>query len=105
VIPHAAAVLCHGGSGTVLGALAAGTPLVVAPMFADQPYNAACVAAIGAGLAVPTGVRNAEALRAALARVISEESFRASAQRMAREIAALPTVDDAALEIERLARR
>jgi MGT family glycosyltransferase len=48
VLPHAQAVLCHGGSGTVLGAVAAGVPLVVVPMFADQPYNAERVAAAGA---------------------------------------------------------
>lgn len=46
---HAAAVLCHGGSGTLLGALAGGVPLVVAPIFADQPDNAVVVEAIGAG--------------------------------------------------------
>ncbi|MGH7440443.1 MAG: glycosyltransferase, partial [Polyangiaceae bacterium] len=40
VLPHAAAVVCHGGSGTVLGALGGGIPLVVQPMFADQPINA-----------------------------------------------------------------
>jgi MGT family glycosyltransferase len=103
VIPHAAAVLCHGGSGTVLGALAAGVPLVVSPMFADQPYNARCVAAIGAGLDVPTGTAKSEDLRSALSRVLADASFRVAAQRIAQEIAALPPIDDAAIEIERLA--
>jgi UDP:flavonoid glycosyltransferase YjiC (YdhE family) len=104
VLPHAAAVLCHGGSGTVLGTLAAGVPLVVAPMFADQPNNAERIAAVGAGLAMPTRAASAEDLRRALTRVLEEESFRIAAQRLAAEIAALPSVDDAALEIERLAR-
>jgi hypothetical protein len=36
----ATAVVCHGGSGSTLGALAAGLPLVVVPRFADQPDNA-----------------------------------------------------------------
>jgi UDP:flavonoid glycosyltransferase YjiC (YdhE family) len=105
VIPHAAAVLCHGGSGTVLGALAAGVPLVVSPMFADQPYNARCVVAIGAGLDVPVGSVKSEALQNALSRVLGEASFRVEAQRIAQEIAALPPIDDAAIEVERLARR
>jgi hypothetical protein len=39
VLDHADAVVCHGGSGTTLGALAYGVPLVVTPLFADQPYN------------------------------------------------------------------
>jgi len=103
VIPHAAAVLCHGGSGTVVGALAAGVPMVVAPMFADQPYNAGRVVAIGAGLAVPTHDASVEGVRAALSRVLREESFREASQRIAQEIAALPAVDAAGIEIERLA--
>lgn len=44
--------VCHGGSGTVLGALGAGVPLVVVPFFADQFDNAARVARAGAGIAV-----------------------------------------------------
>ena len=31
VLGHTAAVICHGGGGSVLGALAAGAPLVVVP--------------------------------------------------------------------------
>jgi MGT family glycosyltransferase len=103
VIPHAAAVLCHGGSGTVLGALAAGTPLVITPMFADQPYNASRVAALGAGLTLPTGIPNPQALSSALTRVTTEAEFRIAAQKTAREIAALPSLDDAAQVIERRA--
>jgi UDP:flavonoid glycosyltransferase YjiC (YdhE family) len=94
VLPHAAAVFGHGGSGTVIGALAAGVPQVVAPMFADQPYNAARVAAIGAGLAVPSLETGSSEVRNALERVIHEASFRTAAQAMAREIAGLPLVDD-----------
>lgn len=105
VLPHAAAVVCHGGSGTVLGALAIGAPMIVTPMFADQPYNAARVEALGAGVALPTGVPNPDALKAAITRVTTEPSFRAGAQRMAQEFATLPTLDDAAQVIERLAMR
>jgi UDP:flavonoid glycosyltransferase YjiC (YdhE family) len=96
--------VCHGGSGTVLGALAAGVPLVVAPMFADQPNNAERITAVGAGLALPTRADSVPDLRRALTRVLEEASFRAAAQRLAVEIAALPPVDDAAVEIESLAR-
>jgi UDP-glucoronosyl and UDP-glucosyl transferase len=40
------------------GALAAGLPLVIVPMFADQPANARLVESAGARLAVePTGER------------------------------------------------
>lgn len=104
VLPHVAAVLCHGGSGTVLGTLAAGVPMVVAPLFADQPTNAERVAAVGAGLALPRASTTVADLRMALSRVLEDGSFRAAAQRIAAEIAALRPVDEAASELEQLAR-
>ena len=105
VLPHARAVLCHGGSGTVLGALAAGVPLVVVPMFADQPYNAERVAAVGAGLAIAKDGARPEVLREALMRVLEEGSFLQAARQLAAEIASLPLVDDAGLALERLAQK
>ncbi len=102
VFPRAVALLCHGGSGTMLGGLAAGLPMVVAPMFADQPYNASRVQAVGAGVAVTKP--DASSLRAALERVLSDGSMRAAAGRIAAGMAALPTVDDAALELVAAAR-
>ncbi len=86
-------VVCHGGSGTVLGALAAGAPLVVAPFGADQPRNAQRIAEVGAGLAVPNP--DAATLRAAIERVLAEGAFRTNARKMADEIAALPALDRA----------
>src|SRR5215469_9053099 len=47
------AVVTHGGSDTVLGALARGIPLVMAPMDADQPLHAGRAAAAGAGIVFP----------------------------------------------------
>ena len=93
VMPRAAALLCHGGSGTIIGALAAGLPMVIAPIMADQPHNARRVAAVGAGLAVPDA--DAAALGAALERVLSDPEIRAGAARMAAEIAAMPDMDAA----------
>lgn len=101
----AAAVVCHGGSGTTFGALAAGLPLVVVPMFADQPANARLVKSAGAGLVVspggePDGIAavpapaDAARIRRALGSVLSDESYRRAAQRLAVEMAALPIAAD-----------
>ena len=49
VLAHASAAVVHGGSGSTLGALAFGVPLVVIPLFADQPYNARRVHGGGRG--------------------------------------------------------
>jgi hypothetical protein len=93
VFPHTAVLVCHGGSGTVLGGLAAGIPQVVVPFGADQPNNAQSMAAIGAGLALTKP--DAAALRAAIQRVLDDARFRRAARAVAAEMAALPGVDDA----------
>src|SRR5207244_9264681 len=50
VLAHCAAVVCHGGSGTTLAALAAGLPLLILPQGADQYINADLVVSNGAGV-------------------------------------------------------
>jgi UDP:flavonoid glycosyltransferase YjiC (YdhE family) len=89
ILDHADAVVCHGGSGTTLGALAYGVPLVVVPLFADQPYNAARVAAAGAGVVAPL-----DGIAASLEGVLGDRRFRAGAQRVAAEMRGLPPVAD-----------
>jgi UDP:flavonoid glycosyltransferase YjiC (YdhE family) len=106
VLPHADAVVCHGGSGTVFGALAAGVPVVAVPLFADQFDNGRRIAAAGAGLVVETQSDSSSGVR----RVIAEEdapriaqgietvlggtSYRIQAQRIAGEIVTAPTVEE-----------
>lgn len=105
VFDRAAAVVCHGGSGTTLGALAAGLPLVVVPLFADQPDNARRVAAVGAGIAVEPDPEDADgpmrsridpvALCAAIEDVVGDAAYRRAAQQLADELHALPPTDTA----------
>jgi UDP:flavonoid glycosyltransferase YjiC (YdhE family) len=102
VMPHAAAVLFHGGSGTMLGAVAAGAPMVVVPMFADQPQNAERVAAVGAGVSLPKGGATPDGIRQALSRVLAEASFRDVARKLAAEMASLPLTDEIVTELEGL---
>jgi UDP:flavonoid glycosyltransferase YjiC (YdhE family) len=104
VLSHAAAVVCHGGSGTVLGALAAGIPMVVAPLFADQPTNAQNVDSMGAGIGLPVGPPSPDTLRTALVKVLEHEPYRVAARKVAAEMAALPLVDEVAATLERLSK-
>jgi MGT family glycosyltransferase len=92
VLAHASAVVCHGGAGSTLGALAAGLPIVVVPLFADHPYNARRVAAVGAGVAAAPDPR---AIRDGLSRVLVNESYRAAAQGLASEMRSNPSTDAA----------
>jgi UDP:flavonoid glycosyltransferase YjiC (YdhE family) len=103
VLGAATAMVTHGGSGSVLGAMAAGLPLVVLPLFADQPDNAARVAALGAGLTVTGGPAAADQVGPAVAAVLDDPAYRAGASRVAAEMAALPTADQTATMLVELA--
>ncbi len=100
VMPHAAAMVGHGGSGSTLIAMAAGVPLAVVPLFADQPYNARRVAQIGAGIALEGGVEAVAEVPTAIRRLLEEPRYGVQARRVAAEVAALPPVDDAVRLLE-----
>lgn len=105
VLAEAEVVVCHGGSGTTFGALAAGVPLVIVPLFADQFANGPRVAEAKAGVVLNTGrdaggrrrrlsQADAVGIAEAIETVRSHPSFRRHAQRIAAEMAQAPTVDD-----------
>jgi UDP:flavonoid glycosyltransferase YjiC (YdhE family) len=108
VLGHAAAALVHGGSGSTLGALAAGVPLAVMPLFADQPQNARRVAEVGAGVAVEPNRDDLDAtvspLREAIRTVLDDPSYGERARALAEESRALSAVDEALPLFERFAR-
>jgi UDP-glucoronosyl and UDP-glucosyl transferase len=93
VLSRAKAVVCHGGGGTTLAALAAGCPVVAVPLFSgDQHINARRVAEIGAGYqAVP----EAGCIRGALTEVLQDPLYAIAAGSIADEIAAQTSADDA----------
>ena len=91
---HALAMVGHGGSGSTLGALAAGVPQAIVPLFADQPLNAERVAAIGAGIALADDPEHGPAgLAEAVHALLDDPRYTAAAGAVAAEIAALPGVD------------
>ena len=102
VLPHTAAVVTHGGHGTVMKALAAGVPLVVMPMGRDQPENAARVLAAGAGVRLKQSA-SPEKIAAAIRTVLEDESYRAGARRLAAAIAEETAEDRAVAELEQMA--
>ena len=95
LMPHVAAMVCHGGSGTVTMGLAGGVPMAVLPLFADQPWNAERVDALGAGIALGRGPGAMAGVREAVVLLTGDPSYRSSAQRIAAEMRALPPVDAA----------
>ena len=108
VIPNSDAVVCHGGYGSVLGALAHGVPLVALPLFGDDQWaNARRVAEIGAGVALEGDRRPGRrmldgpdpetlaALPGAIERVLADPGYRRAAGGVADAIDALAPVDAA----------
>ena len=65
-------------------------PLACVPLYADQPVNAARVAALGAGVRLD-GV---DGLEDAVAALIGDPLYRDGARRVANEIARHSSVDD-----------
>jgi MGT family glycosyltransferase len=88
VMPEAAAMIGHGGSGSTLAAMAAGVPLAVHPLFADQASNAQRVADLGAGLRLERVTP--EAVRA----LLDDPRYWLAAQRVQLEIAGHAPIAD-----------
>jgi len=103
LLPHCAAFVTHGGANSVREALLAGTPLVVVPLGFDQPYHARRCTELGIARTVTPEHRSAEAIRAAVRDVLADRSMAERARVFAREMAALPGLDEAVRLLERLA--
>jgi UDP:flavonoid glycosyltransferase YjiC (YdhE family) len=102
VLPVADVVAYHGGSGTMLAALAAGTPMVIIPLAADQPDNGDRCEAAGVARVVPLEGIDAAAVRAALEAIASDPTYRDRARAVADEIAAMPGPEVAVDRLESL---
>jgi UDP:flavonoid glycosyltransferase YjiC (YdhE family) len=81
--PAADTVVCHGGHGTVAGALAGGTPVLVWPAVGDQGENGARVAWSGAGLSLARRFLSPRAVRLAVRRLLRDGRYRVRAAEFA----------------------
>jgi Erythromycin biosynthesis protein CIII-like, C-terminal domain len=102
VLPRCIAVVSHGGSGTVLGALAHGLPSVLLPMGADQPWNAARCEELGVAVVLDAVRATPEDVREAVSAVLRDPRYRAAAEHVRDEIRALPGPEHAVRLLERL---
>jgi len=83
LMPAAAAIVSHGGHGTVARALGAGTPVLVCPIIGDMSETAMRVDWAGAGLSLPWRLCRPAPLRWATQRLLHEPSFTAKAEEIA----------------------
>jgi UDP:flavonoid glycosyltransferase YjiC (YdhE family) len=95
LLQRADLLVSHSGSGTMLGGLVHGVPQVALPRGTDQPENAALLVRAGAGLLVAPEDYAIGSIAAAVTKVTRDPAYRASAERVRDEIAAMPDADTA----------
>jgi MGT family glycosyltransferase len=103
VLPRASVIVSQCGLSTLAKALRLGVPMVCIPLIADQPDNAARIAAKGAGIWLSPDA-SPDQIREALNRVLSEPSFREAARRLAEQMAGVKAEERAADELEACSR-
>jgi UDP:flavonoid glycosyltransferase YjiC (YdhE family) len=102
-MPQCAAVVCHGGHGTVALALAGGAAVVVCPEAGDMNENAARVDWAGVGVRLPRRLLAPGTLRLAVQRALGDDTLRARAGELARWYERSEPAAEAAMLVERFA--
>jgi UDP:flavonoid glycosyltransferase YjiC (YdhE family) len=105
LLPHCDLVVNHGGSGSVIGALAHGLPLVVLPMGADQLPNAQRCEQLGVGVTLDAVRVTPRSIRDTTSALLRNAHAREAAERIRDEIASLPGPEAAVPMLERLVER
>jgi UDP:flavonoid glycosyltransferase YjiC (YdhE family) len=103
VLPYCTATITHGGSGSVIGALAHGLPMVLFPMGADQPRNARRCVELGVAEVLDAVTATPDDVQRAVTRVLEEPRYRQRAAQLQAEALRLPPAADAVSLLERLA--
>jgi MGT family glycosyltransferase len=109
-IPHAKflhrchAIIHHAGAGTLIAAVEAKLPMVLIPLFGDEPRNAARAVAVGLGQLILPSDLTSQAIRHATLEVLTDPSYRQNLESVHKEIESLPSVDQAVTWIESVAR-
>ncbi|MER5863392.1 glycosyltransferase [Kitasatospora sp. NPDC002040] len=90
LLPQCDLVVSHGGSGTLMGALAHGLPSVLFPLGADQPYNAQRCMELGTARVLDPITVTSEEVRMTVSAVLADADYRRASERIREEINALP---------------
>lgn len=102
VLDKVSAVVSHAGAGTMLAAAGRGLPQVSLPMGADMWENADALARAGAGITLEEDHRDADDVRAAVERVLTDPPLTTAANRLADEINEMPHPDEVVMALEAL---
>ncbi len=96
------AMIHHGGSGSMMAALAAGVPQLVLPFVGDEFGNARAVVRRGVGVEID--IDRERVTPAVVRQLIDDESLRTAAAEVRAEVAAMPSPADLVPTLTELAR-
>jgi UDP:flavonoid glycosyltransferase YjiC (YdhE family) len=115
VLPRCAAVVCHAGFNTLIGAFTHALPALCLPLAADHPINAQRCTDAGAGLncanapaidargpLVDPDTLDPDDIASALSRLLDDPTFTTAARRIASEIRGMPEPGETARYLEQL---
>ena len=103
LLPYCDLMVMHGGSNSLLAALAVGLPLVVIPLIADQFFNAHVVQRLALGPVVRREELTPASIRAAVDEALANPVYRQNVRRLQAEMHALPEQAQAVALVERVA--
>ncbi len=101
LVPRSAALVHHGGIGTLSQGLAGGVPQVVMPMAFDQFDNAARLERLGVGRAIPRRSFRGPAVAAALGHLLGDAAVATRCRDLAARLAGTDSLGTAADAVER----
>jgi rhamnosyltransferase subunit B len=102
LLPHAAALVHHGGIGTAFQALAAGVPQLIVPIFLDQPDNGRRFTRLGVAAAVATGSYRPGEVSRKLDRLLGSDAVAERCREYARRCRGANAAEKACVALERL---
>lgn len=102
LIKRAHVVITHGGLNTALETLMEGKPMIVIPKSFDQPAVAVRLERLGVAEVLPADALSAKQIRGALAKVLSDPSYRRAAREVQAKIVSARGLELAADVIEEL---
>lgn len=100
LVPRSAALVHHGGVGTLSQGLAGGVPQIVMPMGFDQFDNAARIARLGVGAALARKAFRGPALASLLGRLLADQAVTDRCRAVASRFAGIDGITAAADEVE-----
>ena len=104
VMARADLVICHGGSGAIMGALTAGVPMLLLPQGADQFDNTPQCVERGVARTLHPDDATASTIRVETRALLDDARYRAAATEVADEINHLPGLQTVAQLLTQLAR-